>query len=1090
MPITTTTTTTTSTTTTTTTILPSCDEPSLLWSKTLGRKSNTERGFDITIDNENSYFVVGYTDRGGTSDSALLKFDSDGVLLWNKFFGDTEYDYPTRVRIDGEGNIVVAGRKYVDSHFDVWLVKFDGDGNLIWENNWNGIKTDYSRGLAIDSDDNYIVSGETFEYPGSVMEGVLLKYDESGSLVWERMRTSGCGSSDQSVQVDSDGNYLVAGYVRHKTVYGDCGYSRVLLMKYDRDGNFIWEKLWGGNEDLIYAFDASIDKDGNYVVTGNLKNNQNNRDVFVAKFDANGNYIWHRTWDVGEDYGFKVIVDSQNNYVITGFRKLADDMKSILLKYDSDGNLLFEDSWSIEEHESSGYGLTQDLFGDYIITGELKKKGKNGDLMLLKYGCNETTTTTTTTTTSSTTTTTIPSTSTTTATLPSSDWELISPGTLGFAPTVVADPFNANMVYTGINCGGVGRSSNRGDSWEYIMDGFDFKTYGDAADNTNIIGAHPRIEGLVLLGGPLGIYKSTDRGDHWNLEYIISDDPNVRGQIESFVFDPVNDNIIFAGNGRMDSNQPTKHIWPSSGALLYSDNYGESWSMRYRFTSDDVEYVHVYYLAMASSNIMYAATNIGLWKSVDAGLSWSKINGLPHDNTVTVVVDLSDPSGKTVYVTLATKPRPEYQDWNGGIWKSTDSGKSWSEMNDDLLKTFECEVDSKHELCNSNYLELEINSDGVLYLGNIGTKGAGVYKSGDGGVSWDRIADKEKVPLGWNRRAVTGAEISISPIDSNLIYFISNRDMAYRSDNNGQDWKMIYTQEADGSESSDWSHRGFDTKKSVILVDPQDNNKIILTPGDKWPFTSDDGGKTFTYHFSGKKGDDNHYGIFDTNSDNVYILGEAHIMHSGDRGRSWELVEDGLPEAKTLSRIAINPRDSSELYMTAYGSGVYKSTDYGQSWRKKWSKSNTDVNALLIHNNIIYVGVDKKSGGLVYRSTDWGESWEKIFIGLSQNINHFTVFKNSIYAATSDGVYRSGDGTGWTKVIEGEEMMQVEPSPGGDFIAAVGRREGVSYSTDGIQWADFNAGLVSIDLWHLAIDSGDNVYVSARCVGTWKKKIV
>jgi len=193
-----------------------------------------------------------------------------------------------------------------------------------------------------------------------------LKYDLDGNLIWNV--TWGGGSSDFGRGVFVYGDYIY--------VVGDIGYSDVFLLKYDLDGNLIWDTTWGGDTlASVFVYD-------NYIyATGDAGN-----DVYLLKYDLNGNLIWDTTWggNLG-DFGNGVFVYEDYIYVVgTTWSFGAGYSDVCLLKYDLDGNLIWNVTWGGSDND---FGESVFVYGDYIyVAGTTCSFGAGGsDVCLLKY---------------------------------------------------------------------------------------------------------------------------------------------------------------------------------------------------------------------------------------------------------------------------------------------------------------------------------------------------------------------------------------------------------------------------------------------------------------------------------------------------------------------------------------------------------------------------------------------------------------------------------------------------------------------------------------------------------------------------------
>jgi hypothetical protein len=180
----------------------------------------------------------------------------------------------------------------------------------------------------------------------------------------------------------------------------------VFLIKYDPQGNVVWQKSAGGTDwDRVYGI--CCDTDGNIYICGNFESptldfgaitlnnsdpSSSSMDAFIAKYDSLGNVIWAKAWGNSSTYeSFQDIVsDKQNpigfvadgpdNIFVTGYFSSSligfgldtlssnGDGDGVLAKYDSDGNQLLATSFGGIEHELS-VAIAIDDSSNIFVTG-------------------------------------------------------------------------------------------------------------------------------------------------------------------------------------------------------------------------------------------------------------------------------------------------------------------------------------------------------------------------------------------------------------------------------------------------------------------------------------------------------------------------------------------------------------------------------------------------------------------------------------------------------------------------------------------------------------------------------------------------
>ncbi|MFX1500449.1 MAG: hypothetical protein ACFFDH_05725 [Promethearchaeota archaeon] len=358
------------------------------WNKTWGG-SDGEIGDEIRLDGSGNILITGETQSygAGNYDVFLLKYDSDGNLLWNITWGGSESEYGNGIEIDSLENILTIGStmSYGAGYNDVFLLKYNSSGNLLWNKTWGGSGLDEGNGIVIDGSGNILITGATQSYGAGATDTLLLKYDSDGNLLWYKTWGGFGYECGFGIAVDGSGNILITGST---SSYG-AGEDNTFILKYDSDGNLLWYKIWGGNDNDC-GDGITLDSSGNAFITGGSRSyGAENYNVFLLKYDSNGNKLWNTTWGGSKyDYGYGIILNGSGNVLITGstssYGAGANDV--LILKYDSDGNQLWYKTWGGNDTDC-GYGITLDDSGNIFISGYTESIGVGfKDVFLLKIG--------------------------------------------------------------------------------------------------------------------------------------------------------------------------------------------------------------------------------------------------------------------------------------------------------------------------------------------------------------------------------------------------------------------------------------------------------------------------------------------------------------------------------------------------------------------------------------------------------------------------------------------------------------------------------------------------------------------------------
>ncbi len=664
-------------------------------------------------------------------------------------------------------------------------------------------------------------------------------------------------------------------------------------------------------------------------------------------------------------------------------------------------------------------------------------------------------------------------------------WETIGPGGGGWLPAITVVDDSESTVYVACDVGGIYKSNDHGKSWKIKNIGlFNYYVHDIAYDPSQ-----PKTLYAATRGG---VYKSINGGDSWSIKragFPPESEYNFSAPISDIVVDPDHPNIIYAGVGVPRSGYELDGFhWQTAGikgAIYKSSDYGEHWRL-IRNTGIDPDAM-IYSLAIDpnDTNVLYAATSKGVYKSQTAGTTWvSKSSGLPHSLAMTLVINPDNSS--TLYVTMWATP--DSFSWQGGVYKSINGGDDWVAINNGLQK-----VMGKEEGLTSNYPQLVIdkNNPEILYLGSTPwTPTPGVYKTVNGGDSWEWVtkadpdeADKN-VDVGWiTEHSVSVKSLAIDPNDSDRLYFGTSTHLI-TSEDAGVTWRQIYS-EAKGS--GYWKGNGLETTVvAAIAVDPTNSNNLYAGYWDMGFLKSNDGGVSFKRTFKGMKYDSNTFAII-VDPDEPSIIYAASgwweenkgaIYRSNDYGESWKQLGSDLPDAQIWS-FALDkssPLHARTLYAASYGNGIYKTTDGGKHWTQinkgLGVNGNLQVRKIVIDPNdanILYAGIEAKQieegnsnstiqGGL-FKSTDAGKHWHRI-----DNPSQITVWDILVDPENSQIIY--------TAVKSDYDHSKEETYAGGVYKSV---DAGETWKRENTGFGDQN----NLNITSIAISPGDSAILYA-----------
>ena len=570
----------------------------------------------------------------------------------------------------------------------------------------------------------------------------------------------------------------------------------------------------------------------------------------------------------------------------------------------------------------------------------------------------------------------------------------------GRVTTVHGVESQKNVFYMGTTGGGVWKSTDFGNHWHNVSDGY-FKSPSIGAinvyqKNPNIVYVGTGSDGLrsnIIVGK--GIYRSEDAGktwDHLGLENV--------GQIGAVEIHPNDPNTIYvAAIGQPFKNNQERGLYKSVDG-------GKSWD-KILYLSDSIGIVDVEF-APDDPNTLYAAswraerkpwtiisgsTNGGAFKSVDAGKTWNKIDlgfESKYIGKIDFAVSKSNPDRLFVMV--------EASEGKGGLYKSEDRGKSFEHMN------------NREELVNRPfyYLNVEsnpLNSD-ILY-----SSANRFMISKDAGKTWKSYS----TPHGDNH------DIWINSSDTS-VWIQSNDGGANITFNSGKTWTTqfnqptaeIYQVEVD-DQYPYWLYGGQQDNYSTVSVpslppyglQAGPNAYITNTGGcETGPAVPKPGNSNIVY--SNCKG---RFGVYNkkTGQEKQYYVGASNMYGHNPKDLKYRF--------QRVSPIHVSPHDPDIIYHASQFLHVTK--DDGVTWET----ISPDLTAFESDKQVI-------SGSPITRDITGEEFYSTIY-----SVRESPLKKGLIWVGANDGpVHVTYDGgKNWKNVtpnrnIKGGRVDSVEPS--------------------------------------------------------------
>ncbi len=528
--------------------------------------------------------------------------------------------------------------------------------------------------------------------------------------------------------------------------------------------------------------------------------------------------------------------------------------------------------------------------------------------------------------------------------------------------SIYVDPSNTNIVYYGTGEAtysglgyygrGILRSTNGGNSWQHYAEGLPSLTY---CSRFVVRPGFPNM--LYAAMGTAGLYWSTNTGESWSLLVI--------GRCDDIVFAPNGTTayMVGSGSGYRKSTDGGVTFLPvvASGltmgtrnhiaicrdnpSVLYcavytgsqikvykSTNAGNNFSqvsVGFDFNPEQAWYNFYMHVNPFDPNYAYVGV-IDIWRTTNGGSSFQNITNSYFGGTVHPDQHNMDFNPLNSNELLAAN--------DGGLWKSTNRGTNWINMNAGLSLTqfYRIATDPNNlghiiggtqdngtqrtlgsqiwscvfggdggEVCfqsqNPSYILAERQYNGILL-------------STDGGSSWNISTE-----------GMSGSAAWIGPIISHPTspgVFYTAREKVFRSTNWGANWVPI---------SSGTS--GVIREMAICRSNPS----VMYVSSGQLIFKSVDGGSTFLSTTTGLQNRTISSVHIHPDSSNVVLLtysgfGTGKVYKTTNGGSVWNNISGVLPDSPVNDLLIYYPGMASSIYYCAMDAGVFYSENYGADW--------------------------------------------------------------------------------------------------------------------------------------------------------------
>lgn len=548
------------------------------------------------------------------------------------------------------------------------------------------------------------------------------------------------------------------------------------------------------------------------------------------------------------------------------------------------------------------------------------------------------------------------------------EYRSVGPSRGGRSSTAVGVAGQDFTFYMGTTGGGVWKTTDAGVTWNNISDK-DIKcgsigAIAVAPSDPNVVyvgTGSPDPRGNVSMG--IGVFKSSDGGESWKSIGL-----NKAGQIGKIIVHPNNPDEVWIGVlGNIFGHNEERGVYHSIDGgmswekVLYINEKTGCIDLVIDPSNPRIIYAGMWTVQRLPWTLVDGSEDGGVWKSIDGGTSWEKVeNGLPTGIVGRIGIAISPANPQRLWVIQEAKDEKQ-----GGVFRSDDGGKSFERINRD------------HKLRQRAWYYTRITADpkdeNKVYVNNVG-----FYRSIDGGKTFQRRGTPHSDNHG----------LWINPDKTNIMIQV-NDGGANVSLNGGETWSSQNNQP-----TSEFYRVSVDNQFPYRIYGAQQDNSTISVP------SISIGALTQTSDWEDVGGGESGHIAVDPRDPGVIYAGtyigtitrmdrEKGIV---DNINAYPQMHDGQAARDIENRfqwnapIRISHHDPNVVYHCSQY--VHKTTDGGKTWKK--------ISPDLTTNKDEYQDIP---GGPVQHDHTGVELYTTIFAFEESTIN-----KGELWAGTDDGM--------------------------------------------------------------------------------------
>jgi hypothetical protein len=313
--------------------------------------------------------------------------DSRDVFL--RTYGTEYNDIGANVVQTDDGGFTIAGSiwNYANGE-DIVLMHVHENGEKNWARFFLGSGEDHAEDLLHLADGGYLIVGNVGSGPLGGTDIFVTRTDAQGGELWRQNLGGAQDDVANAARQTSDGGFVIVGKTGSFGVSPSNIYPNAYILKLDENGNLLWTRTYGDdNEDV--AHNIALTSDGGFAVVGSTYSDSTDYDAVIWRLDMNGDSVWHYTTQTGDELvteGKSILTLSNGNFALLGTsgpRNSADIFVEII---GYNGLLVSYKHWiygGLDNEEVVGKRFVAVSDSEFVIAGSTMSEGHGANDIFL-----------------------------------------------------------------------------------------------------------------------------------------------------------------------------------------------------------------------------------------------------------------------------------------------------------------------------------------------------------------------------------------------------------------------------------------------------------------------------------------------------------------------------------------------------------------------------------------------------------------------------------------------------------------------------------------------------------------------------------